>query len=177
MAQALGMRSLFLLGQLCRHAADSIDAAAEAGDSKLTLRRCMAIMLAAFNAPNGEPRGSCNMPYIWCAVSAINTGASCTAVALMLGMTLGSCRKASTRQNGGSNLPFTAPRLQMPPLRNVWSAAHGGWGGSSKIADYPAIALLRRGTEGAGLRVAGVGPAVRGAPGADAEPRGDSADA
>lgn len=54
-AQALGARSLFLLGQLCRHAADFIDAAAEAGASKLTLRRCMAIMLAFFNSVNGEP--------------------------------------------------------------------------------------------------------------------------
>ncbi len=55
-AQALGTRSLFLLGQLCRHAADFIDDAAEAGHSKLTLRHCMAIMLAYFRSANGEPR-------------------------------------------------------------------------------------------------------------------------
>ena len=54
-AQALGTRSLFLLGQLCRHAADFIDGAAEAGHSGLTLRRCMAIMLAYFRAANGAP--------------------------------------------------------------------------------------------------------------------------
>ena len=59
-AQALGARSLFLLGQLCRHATDFIDAAAEAGVSKLTLRRCMAIMLAYFNSLNGRPR----LPYV-----------------------------------------------------------------------------------------------------------------
>jgi len=55
-AQALGTRSLFLLGQLCRHAADFIDGAAETGNSNLTLRHCMAIMLAYFRSANGEPR-------------------------------------------------------------------------------------------------------------------------
>ena len=55
-AQALGMRSLFLLGQLCRHAGDFIDGAVEAGRSRLTLRHCMAIMLAYFRSASGKAR-------------------------------------------------------------------------------------------------------------------------